>query len=133
MALSIDKALGIHQYAMQLRSARGELIASNLANADTPGYQSRDFDFQAALAHASGVSQPSSLRTTHSSHFAANGNNSLGVALQYRIPVESSVDGNTVDMDQEKARFSENAMRYQASLSFVDSKIKGLIRAIRGD
>lgn len=133
MGISIDKAFGIHEHALRLRSARGEVLASNLANADTPGYQSRDFDFQSALALAEGKRQAGVMNTTRAAHFSSSSNSSVGVDMLYRIPMEPSIDGNTVDVNLEKARFSENAVRYQASLEFLSGDIKGLLRAIRGE
>lgn len=133
MGISIDKAFGIHEHALKLRSARGELLAANLANADTPGFQSRDFDFQSALAQAEGRAQAGVMRATNTRHLSTSGNSPVGVDLLYRVPIEPSIDGNTVDVNLEKSRFAENSVRYQSSLEFLSSDIRGLLRAIRGE
>jgi flagellar basal-body rod protein FlgB len=132
MAISIDNVLGLHENAVKLRSKRTELIAGNIANADTPGYKARDFDFKQALDQArSQTVSPSHMKTTNPGHMTGNGG--FGVDLQYSTPMQPSIDGNTVDLQIEKTKFTENAMRHQASLEFLDSKIKGMIRAIKGE
>lgn len=136
MAISFDKALGIHQYTPGLRNQRTEMLASNIANADTPGYKARDMDFSQALdqAIAQGSDQLSggSLAMTDSRHIAASANFS-GVK-GYRIPNQpDSGDGNTVDLQVERNLFMENTIEYQASLQFLGSKFSGLKKAIRGD
>jgi flagellar basal-body rod protein FlgB len=119
--LDIDSYLGVHAQALQLRERRTELLATNLANADTPGYKARDMDFKSALAAA----------TTRSS----TGLGTAGDAathLKYRVPLAPSLDGNTVDTQLEQAAFAENAVRYQATLSFLSSKFRSLMTAITG-
>jgi flagellar basal-body rod protein FlgB len=131
MSLSIDKHLGIHTQALELRSRRTEVLAGNLANADTPGYKARDLDFRAALSAAE--SSGGALNTTHANHIGgANGAGTNGDLL-YNTPSQPSLDGNTVDLQQEKAKFAENAVQYQASLQFLNGKIASLRAAIRGD
>lgn len=131
MALSFDKALGIHEDALQLRSRRLELLASNLANADTPGYKARDIDFRTALSQAAGQGGVQMVRT-HASHLPMAGSGPGGEAL-YRVPNQPSLDGNTVDPQLEQAAFSENAVQYQASLDFLNSRFRGLKSALRGE
>lgn len=130
MSLSFDKALGIHADALQLRSRRLELLASNLANADTPNYKARDIDFRAALSQAQGGGL--GLMRTHASHLPVQGGGIGGEPL-YRIPNQPSLDGNTVDAQLEKAAFSENAVQYQASLDFLNSRFRGLRTALKGE
>ncbi len=135
MPISIDSALGLHADAVALRSQRAEVLARNLANADTPHYKARDFDFKSALAQAQGQSSVNSVRlvTTQPGHISANAGGRLGAELQYRIPNQPALDGNTVDTQIEQAEFTQNAIEYQASLTFLSGKIRGLLSAIRGD
>ncbi len=132
MPINLDSYLGNLSTALELRGKRAELLASNMANADTPNYKARDFDFKAALGQAQG--QQVALRTTAKGHINAEGTaGGVQPALQYRIPGQPSLDGNTVDMQQEKSAFTENAVMYQSTLSFLDSRIKGLKSALRGE
>lgn len=127
---SFEQALGIHTTAVALRSRRAEILAANLANADTPGYQARDIDFREALAEANSGSK---LTTTRGRHFAAPGGAPDGVNLKYRQPLHASLDQNTVDVQAERAAFLDNAMRYQASMTFLNGRISGLVNALRGE
>ena len=123
---------GVQAQALNLHAQRARLLGSNLINADTPNFKARDFDFQAALRKAqsgSGVH----LRTTRSGHIQAGGNGMLAPDVRYRVPEQASLDGNTVNGQREMVEFSRNAMQYQASLRFLNGKIKGLLTAIRGD
>lgn len=128
MALSFDKALGIHAEALQVRSRRLELLASNLANADTPNYKARDIDFRAALGD---VQQGLAIRRTHAAHIST-GAAGQGMEPQYRVPSQPSLDGNTVDPQLEQAAFSQNAVQYQASLDFLNARFRGLRNALGG-
>jgi flagellar basal-body rod protein FlgB len=136
MPLNLDQYLSVHATALDVRSRRGELIANNLANADTPGYQARDIDFRQAMARAAGESSTSgvTLSTTNAGHIG--GNTSASAAgnpdLKYRIPLAPALDGNTVDTQVEQASFAENSVRYQATLTFLNSKFRGLLAAITG-
>jgi flagellar basal-body rod protein FlgB len=142
MPLNLDQHLGVHAKALEVHTKRGELIARNLANADTPGYQARDLDFRAALAAADkgGAAQSArgvSLQTTQARHIGpANDSNGAVAdtdpALRYRTPLAPSLDGNTVDAQIEQASFAENAVRYQATLTFLSSKFRGLMTALTG-
>jgi len=132
MAISIESALGNHDKALALRSQRAEILANNMANADTPGYQARDFDF-ASVFNSVVSGNNSGLNTTHSSHIdLAEGMVPAG-QLQYRVPDQASLDGNTVDLMLEQAAFARNAMDFQASFTFLNSKIAGIRSALRGD
>lgn len=130
MPINFDKALGIHPQALALRGRRSEVLAANLANADTPGYKAQDIDFKAALNRAS-VKAPS-LKVTHSNHISTN-QSVMGERLMYRIPLQPSLDGNTVDSQVEQTKFAENALQYQANLQFVTGKFTGLRSAIKGE
>ncbi|MCW7536535.1 flagellar basal body rod protein FlgB [Aquabacterium sp. A7-Y] len=118
MAIDFDKALGLHPEALKLRAERTKILASNIANENTPGYQARDIDFAAALAGA------------------VAGEDAGGLALDtdtlYRVPNHASQDGNTVELGVEQAAFSQNASDFQTSLTFLNMKLKGLAKAISG-
>lgn len=129
--MQFDDLFGIHERALLLRSQRAEVLASNLANADTPGYKARDFDFKAMLANE--VDNSSRMRTTDNGHIQTEEGMVPPSQLLYRTPMQPSLDGNTVDTEQEHAAFSANALEYQASLTFVNSKISGIRKALRGE
>lgn len=139
MPISFDSALGIHQQALALRSSRAEILASNIANADTPGYKARDIDFKSQLQNiqAQSAQSQSSLSLTHSNSKHIPIDNAAAMnsrtEILYRVPHQPSIDGNTVNEQVEKSAFAENAMRYQASLTFLDGKFKGLMAAIKGE
>lgn len=136
MPVNLDQYVSVHATALDVRARRGELIANNLANADTPGYQARDLDFRQAMARAAGGAPTSgvSLSTTNTGHIGgkATANTSADPDLKYRVPLAPALDGNTVDAQVEQANFAENAVRYQATLAFLSSKFRGLMTAITG-
>jgi flagellar basal-body rod protein FlgB len=109
-----DALFGIHATALKLREQRMSLLASNIANAATPNYKARDLDFRAALS------------------FAENGQ-SPETAISYRVPLQPSLDGNTVELATEQTAFAENALAYRSSLSFLQGRISTLSRALKGD
>lgn len=129
MAIGFEQALRVHAQALTVRSQRAEILAANLANADTPNYQARDLDFKATLAGLQGHGGP--LRATHATHMQARGG--TPGELLYRTPAQMAIDGNTVEEEQEKAAFSDNALRYQASLQLLGNRVQGLLTAIRGE
>lgn len=128
MAINFDKALGIHPRALSIRETRSEVIAANLANADTPGYKARDLDFKAILKNS--VPPVQHLNRTQSGHISAS--SSLDSPLMYRNPGQASLDGNTVESNVEQAKYAENALQYQASLQFLNNQFSGLIMALKG-
>ncbi len=133
MAISLDNILGIHQHAVLLRSQRHGVLAANLANADTPNYKARDMDFQAALARAEGKDQWPGMRTTHARHIPEGGG-AMGLTdMKYRVPLQPSVDGNTVDSRLETVAFMKNSIDYQVSLRLLDRKVSGIKRVLRGE
>jgi flagellar basal-body rod protein FlgB len=135
MAANLDQYLGIHAAALDVRARRGELIANNLANADTPGYQARDIDFRQALARAAGEQTSGvALSTTNAGHLGGAGpaNAATNPDLKYRMPLAPALDGNTVDAQIEQAAFAENAVRYQATLTILNGKFRSLLTAIMG-
>jgi len=132
MTSRIDSALQFNQTALSLRSARQELLASNIANADTPNYKAKDIDFASALQGAmAGNTANLPLATTSISHLSgATGESVMGAPVMYRNVLQPSADGNTVDMDVERAQFADNALRYEASVMFVSSKVKDVLAAL---
>lgn len=118
-----DALFGIQAQAMDLQRRRMELIAANLANADTPNFKARDLDFREVLAQAA-KSAPSAPPTAVAANETA--------ALKYRVTTQPSADGNTVDVQTEQAQFAESALRYQASLGFLDSRIRSMMTALTG-
>src|SRR5215510_15148707 len=131
MPVNLDTYLGVHATALQLRSQRTEVLAANLANADTPNYRARDLDFKSALAAASKPNQAVSLATTRAGHIStANADGTPAPELKYRVPLAPAIDGNTVDAQLEQAAFAENTVRYQATLTFVSTKLRSLLTAI---
>lgn len=129
MGIDFNQAVKVHARALELRSRRTEALAANLANADTPNYKARDLDFKQAINSALDAAQP--LKTTHTAHLQAP-MNQPGKML-YRMPTQMSLDGNSVDVEREKAVFAENALQYQASLRFMSGRIQGLLGAIKGE
>jgi flagellar basal-body rod protein FlgB len=134
MTSSIDSAFNFDQTALSLRASRQELLASNIANADTPNYKAKDIDFASALQGAmSGSTTQLPLVTTNPGHFSSpTGENIMGSPVMYRTVLQPSADGNTVDMDVERAQFADNAVRYEASLTFASSRIKDVLAALQG-
>jgi flagellar basal-body rod protein FlgB len=155
MRTSLDSYLGIHPQALALEAQRTQQLAANLANVDTPNYKARDIDFKAALAAAGGDSVAANSSTlpltpanaarqpdagTATSPGAASDAEPVGGsgsaanagALKYRVPLGPSLDGNTVDEQLEQSAFAENNVRYQATLTFLNAKLRNLMTAITG-
>lgn len=130
MAINFEKALGVHPQALALREKRSEVLASNLANADTPHYKARDLDFQAILKQT--MPDNTVLERTRPGHIAPS-ELLLGAQMLYRNPNQASLDGNTVEANVEQAKYAENSVQYQASLSFINGRLAGLMTAIRGE
>jgi flagellar basal-body rod protein FlgB len=126
MALTTDPLFGIHAQALSIQRRRMELLASNIANADTPGFQAKDIDFKAALDAAMAGDKAAG-------GSPASAGAPAGEEVKFRIPLQPSVDGNTVDVQAEQAQFMDAAMHYQASLSFLDGRLKSLLTAITGE
>ncbi len=126
--------LQFHQTALSLRTARQELLASNIANADTPNYKARDIDFASALKGAlAGTGAQLPMTGTHAAHLeGASGQSVMGAPVLYRKPLQPSADGNTVDMDVERAQFADNALRYEASVKFISDEVKDVLAALQG-
>ncbi|MED5526533.1 flagellar basal body rod protein FlgB [Gallaecimonas pentaromativorans] len=125
MGISVDKALGVHQYALAMQVERSRVIAGNLANVDTPGYLARDYDFKTALKDvASGVANMSSQDRLPDADFSSD--------LRYRVPMQPSEDGNTSELGVEQTQFASNAMDFQTSLTFLNLTLGGIRKAIEG-
>lgn len=113
-----DDLFGVHGKALQLRSQRLGLLASNIANASTPGFKARDIDFSQALAS---VEQ------------GGNVGSAMQSATKFRVPLQASLDGNTVELNTEQTKFAENAVAYQTTLAFLNGRIDTLKRALKGE
>ena len=135
MVSKMNNALDFQQAALGLRAQRQQILAGNIANADTPNYKARDFDFSTALKEAvagrasgGGIS----LAATSSRHLQGTADSSGSARLLYRTPAQASADGNTVEMDAERAKFSENAIQYEAGLTFITQQLKTMLTAVQG-
>ncbi|GAC15174.1 flagellar basal body rod protein FlgB [Aliiglaciecola lipolytica] len=130
MAISLDKLTGLHHKALLVRTDAMEVISGNLANANTPGYKARGVDFQKAMQSANQDRQQNMTRT-HEKHF--EGRMQSQASIEFRVPLQPDTgDGNTVEVQAERNAFLENGMRYQASIQFLNGKIKGMKKAISG-
>ena len=130
----LNQTLDFHGQALALRSERQRLLASNIANADTPGYVARDMNFAQALRQATGaLPAAQALAVSQPGHIAgAAGGAGPGGALQYATPSQNNLDRNTVDMDRERAAFADNSVRYEATLRFINGHVRTLTSAITG-
>ncbi|WP_304641081.1 flagellar basal body rod protein FlgB [Pseudomonas sp.] len=134
MSLSFDRALGIHEKALAFRADRAAVLANNIANAETPNFQARDLDFGAVLqAQASGSGKGFEPARTHSRHMAMESLVDQAAGLRFRTTTQAAIDGNSVDTQVEQAKYAQNAIDFQASFTFLNSKFKGLMTALRGD
>ena len=125
-----ENIFGIHEQALMLHGQRLGVLATNMANSDTPNYKARDIDFGAVLAHTD--ESPLALSATQAAHITFNDGGAPAADLKYRNPYQASLDGNTVEMPVEQAAFSENNVRYQASLNFINLRIAELTLALNG-
>jgi flagellar basal-body rod protein FlgB len=132
----LDSALRFHQEALSLRARRQEVLSANIANADTPNYKARDFDFSSRLTEAvergrqsMSMTMTMTMTTTAARHMPGEARAAGDDELLYRTPAQSSIDGNTVEMDMERVNFADNSMRYEANLTLLSAKIKSLLAA----
>ncbi len=130
MAINFNAALGSGPQILAFREKRGEILAANLANADTPNFKARDLDFKSVLKQT--VTSGVTMERTHVGHITPPQQQLFGANLMYRNPSQVSLDGNTVESHVEQAKYAENAVRYQASLSFLSDDFSGMKLAIRG-
>jgi flagellar basal-body rod protein FlgB len=135
MSISFANALGIHEQALGFRAQRAEVLANNIANADTPHFKARDLNFANVLAQQSAKAErgPVNLNLTNNRHIAADGMSMGDASLEYRNPLHASIDQNTVDLQIEQSNYAENAVQFQASFTLLNSKFKGLVSALRGE
>lgn len=132
MISKLDNVLNFHQTALNVRTARQEILSSNVANVDTPNFKARDIDFTSVLSAAlSSNSNKTGLTTTSPMHLTSSEENSIVSQALYRVPLQPSADGNTVDMDAERARFADNSIKYDAGLTFINGQIRNLMSAIQ--
>ena len=132
MISKLDKTVQFHQQALGLRAARQELLAGNIANADTPNFKAKDIDFSSVLNEKLSSATPTTtLSTTSPMHISNNKGNGISSNILYRVPLQPSADGNTVDMDSERTRFANNSIKYDASLTFISGQFRGLLTAIQ--
>jgi flagellar basal-body rod protein FlgB len=130
----LDSALRFHQEALNLRARRQEVLSSNIAHADTPNFKARDIDFSGELSRVmerGRQSQSVALATTSSRHLPGTANAAGDADLLYRMPTQSSLDGNTVEMDVERVNFADNALHYESSLTVLSAKIKSMLSAVQ--
>ena len=127
----LQNPLGIHATALKLREQRIGVLASNIANVDTPNYKARDIDFSSILA----TTESNNMRTSHGRHIGVSNYQALqgDSMIKYRMPSSASLDGNTVEVNTENSLFTENSMRYQASNTVLNNRIKGVMSALRGE
>ena len=129
MINTFKQQLEVFSKAIDIRNRRNEILASNIANASTPNYKARDVDFEVELKRSLSVGP---IKTSNNAHIALPSKNLPG-KVQYRKPLQPSMDGNTVELAMEQMEFAENAVRYQTTLDFINSKVRGLMGAIRGE
>ena len=132
MKIGIDNALGIAGDALSMRSQRTQLLASNIANADTPGYKARDLDFKSLLANQLDNKSPMQLSASNSHHLLP-GQNDVSSAIKYRVPLMPSLDGNSVDTQMEQSAFAENSVEFLTNLRILNGRIQGMLTAIKGE
>jgi flagellar basal-body rod protein FlgB len=127
----LQNPLGIHGTALKLREQRTAVLASNIANVDTPNYKARDMDFSSVMA----TTESNNMRTSHGRHIGVSNYQALqgDSMIKYRMPSSASLDGNTVEVNTENSLFTENSMRYQATNTFLNNRIKGVMSALRGE
>lgn len=133
MSISFEKALGIHEAALHFRSDRAAVLANNLANVDTPNFKAKDLDFKQALSQKMSGSSSFDLATTQAGHIDGSALSTNEADTLYRTPQQPSIDGNTVEDQIEHAEYMKNALAFQSSFQFLNSKFTGLRSAIRGD
>ena len=130
MTVNFDKAFGVHDNALLLFERRTQLLSENIANVDTPGYKAKDIDFDQVLQNQQ--AQSVKLNATHKGHIDLS-QDAYSEDIEFRQVDQSSADGNTVDMQKEKAAFAENTVRYQTTLHILSKRISGLKMAFRGE
>lgn len=133
MTAALDKMFGFQEKALTLRGYRQQLLASNIANADTPNYKAVDIDFAKTLQAAQSKQSGVELAKTSPMHLDGKNAAMNGIKSMYRTSIQPSIDGNTVDSNIEQAQFSENALNYMATLQFINGGIKDMQEALKGN
>jgi flagellar basal-body rod protein FlgB len=134
MTISFSNALGVHEQALLLRGERSQIIATNIANANTPGFKARDMDFASVLQQRLGRQWGEmNLQVSNPRHISGPSDAMTDASLLYRRPLQPSIDGNTVDEQIENANFARNALDHQASFQFLNGKFAGMMKALRGE
>lgn len=134
MINKLDKELNFHHQALSLRVARQELLSSNVANADTPNFKAKDIDFASVLNQKLSLAPSQNqvnLNTTSPMHINSAASGVFGDNILYRVPLQPSADGNTVDMDMERTRFADNAIKYDASITFLNNEFRNISSALQ--
>ena len=134
MINKLDKELNFHHQALSLRAARQELLSGNVANADTPNFKAKDIDFASVLHEKLSLTtnlNKVSLNTTSPAHINSAAQGVFGDNILYRVPLQPSADGNTVDMDMERTRFADNAIKYDVSITFMNNEFRNLTMAMQ--
>ena len=132
MAITFERATGFNEQALKLRTQRAELLANNVANADTPGFKARDIDFRAVLQDRLNQRSGLAVDKTHAGHMSLEDPAANGQPL-FRNPIQPSIDGNTVDTNTEIVQYTKNAMDFQSSFLFLNRSFKGMLTAIKGE
>jgi flagellar basal-body rod protein FlgB len=133
--MAVDPLFGLHPAALAVQRKRMDVLAANIANSDTPNFQARDIDFAATLSQLQAQGSAQALSATDAQHLNASGHaagGGLDAELVWRVPMQNSVDGNTVDTQIEQAKFADASLHYQASLNFIDGRVKSMLTAITG-
>lgn len=129
--MKLGNVFGIHEQALLVRTQRNEMLAANIANADTPNYKARDLDFRSVLQKQ--AVQPVNLKTTQSGHIQPNPGSISPHAIKYRSTSQPTLDGNTVDVQQEQIQFAQNQHQFEATMRFLNGKISGIEKALKGE
>lgn len=126
----MDKIFGLSEKALAVTEERASLLSSNLVNSSTPNYKAKDIDFQKVMQSAN---NSETLLTTNAKHIQSSNSLASGAQVQYRVPMQTSMDNNTVDPEIERKNFLENSIKYQVSLTFIQSKTEQIMKAIKGE
>ena len=132
MSSKLDEVFQFHQTSMTVRGYRQQLLASNIANTDTPNFKARDIDFSKTMQEALAPRSTGAGLAVTSPRHITGGDNAIGAKALYRTPTQPSIDGNTVNMDTERTQFADNAIHYEANLALLNGQIKFMMAAIQG-
>lgn len=139
MSITFHNALGLYESALTLRAEKAAVLSANLANSDTPGFKARDVNFQEELKRVMGTDgSPVRLRASKPGHFGFSDSAGAASAVHnseklYRVPQQPSIDGNSVEEQVEHAEFMKNTLEFQTAFTLLNSRFKGLTKAIKGE